>query len=154
MENKKILSFAVIALFLLNLGTLAFLFLGRPHHPGPPPEGGPAQFLIHELALSTDQQKQFEKLKEEHHSRVMQIQDSLHTLHEAYFDELSSTTTMKADSIENLMSQKQKEIEHITFDHFKKVRGICTPEQQKKFDSVIQEALRIMGPHQGPPPER
>ena len=157
MESKKLLTYSVIVLFLLNLGTLAFLFMGKPHHPGPPPEGGPAQFLIHELSLTADQQKQFEKLKDEHHSRMMQLQDSLHNLHEAYFKELSAVNTMAADSIQKIMTEKQSSIERITFDHFRKVRAICTPEQQRKFDSVIQEALRMMGPHQQqgpPPPER
>ena len=152
MESKKLLTYSVIVLFLLNLGTLAFLFIGKPHHPGPPPEGGPAQFLIHELSLTSDQQKQFEKLKEEHHSRVMQLQDSLHTLHEAYFHELSASTTLVADSLQKIMSQKQSSIELLTFDHFRKVRAICNAEQQKKFDKIIMEALQMMLPHPPEPP--
>lgn len=151
MENKKLLTFAVIGLLLLNLGTLAFLWIGREHPHGPPhpPEGGAAQFLMHELDLTADQQKQFEQLKSEHHLRIIQIQDSLHMLHETFFDELSATQAPHADSIANAIGEKQSEIERLTFVHFRKVRAICTPEQQKKFDSVIREALRMMAP---PPP--
>jgi protein CpxP len=151
MENKKLLTFVVIGLLLLNLGTLAFLWTGRDHPHGPPPphEGGPALFLIHELGLNAEQQSRFEKLRDEHHQRMVQIQDSLHTLHETFFEGLSATTPLQTDSIAGLMGKKQSEIEKLTFDHFRKVRALCTPDQQKKFDSVIEEALRMMAP---PPP--
>ena len=52
----------------------------------------------------------------------------------------------------------QKAIEMATFYHFEEVRSICTPDQQKMFDEVIKEALRMMSPpppgppHGGPPP--
>jgi protein CpxP len=161
MTSKKAITFLIIALFTLNLVTLGYLWLGRNHHGdhGPGHEGGPGAFLIRELQLNEEQKEVFEKLKHEHHHLVMQIQDSMHLLREPYFNELNNADLHKADSLERLIGQKQASIEHITFDHFRKVRAICNPEQQKKFDQIIQEALRMMapppgGPHDGPPPPR
>ena len=37
-------------------------------------------------------------------------------------------------------------IELTTFYDFKKIRSICNAEQQKKFDEIIGEAFRMMGP--------
>jgi hypothetical protein len=49
------------------------------------------------------------------------------------------------------IGKNQALLETVTFQHFTEVRKICTPEQQKKFDEIIREALRMMGP--SPPPK-
>jgi hypothetical protein len=82
----------------------------------------------------------------------MEIQDSLHTLREKFFDELSSSSTSKADSLAGEIGKKQTELERLTYGHFRQVRALCDAGQQKKFDTVIQEALRMMAPPPPPPP--
>jgi protein CpxP len=161
MNSKKIITLLILVLFAVNLITLGCFWFGRKHGPssGMPEHGGPAAFLIRELKLTEDQQQQFEKLKRAHHEHIEQVQDSLHELRELFFHELSVSDTRKADSLAKVIGEKQSSIERITFDHFKQVRAICTPEQQKRFDEVIQEALRMMGgppggPHGPPPPEK
>lgn len=48
------------------------------------------------------------------------------------------------------IGEDQKQIELITFAHFQKVRELCNDDQKKKFDEVIQEALKSMGPRESP----
>ena len=56
---------------------------------------------------------------------------------------------MSSDSVINkasdVIAQKQKALDLQTFNHFKKVRALCTPEQQAKYDSMIQRMFRKMG---------
>jgi hypothetical protein len=57
-----------------------------------------------------------------------------------------------------LLKTALKEKEEIAlFYHFQKVRALCNESQKQKFDEIIKEAARMMGPpprgdRQGPPP--
>jgi hypothetical protein len=54
-----------------------------------------------------------------------------------------------SDSIINKASdaiaQNQKALDLQTFNHFKKVRALCTPDQQSKYDSLVLRMFRKMG---------
>ena len=149
MDNSKFLKIVIVILLLINIGMLAFIWTTNHPHDRPPHGGGDAvKFLTHELKLTDAQQKQFEELRNQHHESVEAIQHKSRKVHDDYFNLIgnpaadSAMVNATADSILAL----QKQIELITFYHFKSVRAICTPEQQKKFDEVISEALARMAP--------
>ena len=149
MDNSKFLKIVIVILLLINIGTLAFMWTNNHPHGHPPHGGGDAvEFLTHELKLNDAQQKQFEELRHQHHDAVEALQHQGRKLHDDYFNLIGNSTadsvivSAAADSILAL----QKQIELITFYHFKSVRAICTPEQQRKFDEVISEALARMAP--------
>ncbi|MEO8148007.1 MAG: periplasmic heavy metal sensor [Bacteroidia bacterium] len=148
MESAKFLKTVVIILLLINIGTLAFMWFDKPHHGPPPPhEGGDAmEFLSRELKFSDAQQKQFEELREQHHDAVEPLQKASRKLHDQYFNMLAdaNTDSLTIVQVADSMIAVQKQIELKTYYHFKSVRAICTPEQQKKFDDVIADALHQM----------
>jgi protein CpxP len=154
MESNRFLKIVIIVLILLNIGTLAFLWVQKTgiHHP--PHQGGPFEFLSHELGLSEQQREQYSHLRDEHHHAVEELQEKGREMRHHFFELLKqeNNSTM-VDQLAADIAGNQKQIELITFEHFQKVRSICTPEQQKKFDEVIQEALRMMAPKppEGPP---
>lgn len=144
MNSKiKFLYFIIIALLLMNGGTIAFMFL---HHP-PNPQQEVARWLTEKLNLTKEQQKQYEVLREEHRNNMDVIHAQDRNLHDRYFDLLkgesidSVLVSQLADSI--ALSRKQTEL--TTFYDFKKIRSICNAGQQKKFDEIIGEALKMMG---------
>ncbi len=159
MDNTKFLKIVIIVLLFINIATLWFMWRTNNHHGGQPPQGreDAGGFLTHELMLNDAQQKQFSQLKEEHHAAAEELQEDARELHHQYFELLHAPS---ADSVIVLkfaeaIAANQKQMELITFYHFQKIRAICTPEQQKKFDEVIGEALRMMAPKpQGHPPGR
>ncbi len=162
-DKSKLLWTAVIALLVLNFFTLALIWFHHPprdHENGHEMHGGNvAGFLIHELSFSDEQIKKFDVLKSAHHEQVEKIQDAIHDLHKEFFDLMKSDVndSGKVNSIAEAMAQKQKEIEMVTFNHFSDVRKLCTAEQKKKFDEVIDEAMRMMAPKPpgpGGPPRR
>jgi hypothetical protein len=63
--------------------------------------------------------------------------------------ELLATQDANAPEVQKMIdliasSRKQEEI--TTFEHFRKVRGLCRPDQQAKFDAAIGEAVQSLGP--------
>lgn len=147
--NQKInfLYAVIVALLLLNTGTLAFIFL---HHP-PPPARNPQQeisrWLTEQLQLNAEQEKQYKVLQDEHRQKMDFIHQQDRDLHDRYFQLLngetvdSSLVNQLADSI----AENRKQTELTTFYDFKKIRAICNGEQQKKFDAIIGKALKTMG---------
>ena len=155
MESARFLKIIIIILILLNIGTLAFLWIQKspgmhpPHHGG----GGPFEFLSNELNLSEQQREQYKQLRDEHHSEVEGLQEAGREMRHQFFDQLhgASSDSLQVEKLATDIASNQRQIELITFHHFQKVRAICSPEQQKKFDDVIDEALRMMAPRPGPP---
>ncbi len=154
MENSKFLKIVIIILLLINISTLAFMWMHKGPHGMPPPRQEIGDFLIRELNFTETQRKQFVKMRDEHRSSVRNLREQSRELHDDFFDLLasSSTDSIKVNQLADSITFNQKQIELSTFYHFQKVRGICTTEQQKKFDEVINDALRMMAPP--PPPHR
>ena len=161
MDNTKFFKIVILVLLLINIATLTFVWTTSQRPPSfqpRPPDVG--EFLTQKLQLTEAQQKQFEALKQVHHEKVETLREKNKKLHNDFFDLLkqpnidTTTINMAADAI----MINQKAIEMATFYHFEDVRSICTPNQQKMFDEVIKEALRMMSPpppgppHGGPPP--
>lgn len=160
MERSKFLTIIIIALLVLNLGTLAYLFMQNRRPPGPPirQEGGPSAFIIDKLKLDDKQEQAFIVLRDFHRHNMRQKQDSVRMLKETYYKGLETDTPdmAKAAEIETQILQKQKEMDELTFDHFARVRQLCNPDQKQLFDEFIGDILRSMGgpkpPRNGPPP--
>jgi len=153
MESLRFLKIVIICLLVVNIGTLSFIWLHHGHGGPPPPHGrgDVAGFLTHELNFSPEQEKQFDQLREEHHHAMEKFQDEGRERHHQLFDLLHASTADSAaiQSAAKGIAENQSQIEVVTFHHFQQVRAICNPEQQKKFDEIIDEALRMMapGPH-------
>ncbi len=150
MEKSKLLTLAVVALLLLNLGTLGYLVLQHPHRGGPMPHEidhkGPADFIIRELNFNESQKTEFMKLVEAHRNNTQVLQKTDIENHKKLFDALDSNDTIFINNALRTIGETQTDLSKITFFHFKDVRALCTPEQQNKFNSVIHEALSRMAP--------
>jgi Spy/CpxP family protein refolding chaperone len=158
-DKPKILGILVIALLLLNFGTLAFMWLHKPPPPPPrememmrenlPPDNkdgaGPGGFLIHELGLNESQQKDFAKLRDEHQAGMKSVHETIKKNKDEFIKLMGSSDSVKASQFADNIAAGQKQIEMITFDHFKKVRALCDESQKKKFDEIIVEAMKMMG---------
>jgi periplasmic protein CpxP/Spy len=149
MNNITFLKAAVVILIVINCITIGFMWSHKPPHM-PPPHQGPemmAQYLSQELHFTDDQKQQFAALRRSHAARIEDLRSSSRMLHDKYFDLLganadSATVHQYADSLVAI----QKQIELLTYFHFSDVRSICTPKQQRLFDSIISEALHMMAP--------
>ncbi len=146
MQEAKFLRLVIVFLLLLNLGTLGFLWLGG--RPGPPAgdrdHENAAQYLRRKLNFTDIQEAKYRTLREAHHAAVENIRDDMRAQERSMYVLLSLPAM--ADSGKSLacmdsIAAFQRRVEQITFDHFREVRALCTPEQQREFDIVIGEAL-------------
>lgn len=157
-SKVKALTILVVLLLLVNLVTLAGVWkyvLVKDHH-GPPPPHSPGAFLIEKLKLNEEQVHVFDGLREEHFSQMKLLQEHIRHEKEALYDVLQDPNEDSVKSTKHMQAimRDEEQLERITFEHFKKVRAICDPEQQQHFDVIIDEVIRMMNrqPRKGPPP--
>jgi periplasmic protein CpxP/Spy len=158
MELTKIktLWVAVFVLLLLNITILAsiwpFIDLSTLSFRPPRPQN-PAAFIIDKLDLDKEQQKVFEGLRQEHFSEMKRLRASIMDDKAAMYKQLKSDapdTSATYHYISRVM-QHEEELQHITFEHFRKVRAICNEEQKRHFDAIIDQVMHmVLRPPHGP----
>lgn len=141
-----------MVLVILNIATLVTVFIimnKGPHHRRGSEKNDPAKFLVTELNLDEEQQKEFEKLRIEHHEQMKQMHDSMKVVH----DNMPQLIVDGNDSVAlhelEKMGTYQTKIEMYTYEHFKKVYALCNNQQKQKFTGVIEQMLKMLAP---PPP--
>src|SRR4051812_49096175 len=111
MDNSKFLKSVIIVLLLINIGTLAFLWLHKPHDMNRGGGHGAFEFLTHELKLNEQQRQQYEELKNEHHEAVEALQEHSQKLRHSFFELLGSADSSAVNSLADSIAAYQKQIE-------------------------------------------
>ena len=161
--KNKLLTWLVVLLLIANAVTIAMFWLGKAKQPFQQTRS-PKDFLIKELKLDTKQQEQVEVLVKEHQQMAELLRERIRIEKEKFFDLLQqpdATDSAKtaASAAANYLVQK---VDLMTLNHFQKIRALCNPEQQKRFDEIIHQVTAMMGQprppkgpgndRQGPPP--
>jgi Spy/CpxP family protein refolding chaperone len=147
-RNRNLL-FIIAVLVLTNIAVLAyFLWVKKPSAPVKRDfKNGMTEMLKKEVGFNDDQVAQYKHLKDEQWATIKPMFDEMRKAKENLFRLLSDPNTN--DSIvrkaTDAIAEQQKALDLQTFSHFKKVRAICTTEQQVKYDSMIQRMFRKMG---------
>jgi len=150
--KQSLLILLVLVLVVLNLGLVTFMWYSQRPDNGP---GGPAtaRFLIKELNFDKTQEQQYMELQHQFTNSLEPIKRNERQMHDRFFEMLHAETPDSAQvaALIDSMGRNRGEIEFITFVHFRQVRALCNKEQQLKFDKIIAETMRRMGP---PPPRK
>ncbi len=159
-KRNKNLKITIVILVILNLATVTLLWLGKPKQDdmrelanNENQEVRIKEMLKKELGFNDEQAKQFLELRENHRGKTISLEDALTQLKKEMFNEAMYNSNMNiSDSLLNLTLERQRQLEIITFQHFQKVKQICTPEQQEKLFKLMH---RLLGPPQKgvPPPD-
>jgi protein CpxP len=160
MDKIKLLTIAVISLLLLNLGTLGFLLFSAPNKQHTRHEGGfegrpkPKEIIIKKLQFDTNQIKQYDELITWHHQNIRAVEDDIrNSKNELYLLLNINPVNEKAkDSLILVLSNNQKQIESIHFQHFKHIKKICTPNQLDRYKELTEELSKLFS--KPPRPER
>lgn len=150
LRNNKYIGWIVIVLAILNVVLLTFIWQGHQHSQRRGPGGG-MKLLEEKLGLSESQKSELEQIRESHFSRMEELRTDSRQTRKALHDLWSETnSSQKVSELTEHLGKLQAAIEKATFEHFAEIRSICTPEQQKVFDNLIQDVLR-QGDRPGPP---
>lgn len=166
MQNKgmKILQWTVVLLAICNIALLLTIWLKPSHADQSRPET-PRDFVIRNLAFSDEQVAKYDVMVREHQQAMRELRDKANEYRTALFSNLRNVqqANRTTDSLTDLVTGVQKQIETVTYNHFAQVRAICTDTQKPKFDDIIGDVIRKMNgrphhpPHDGhgpPPPPR
>ena len=156
MEKTKVLTFGIVALFLLNLGTLGFLLLSGPkgHRPPNGPEGRPKprEIIIEKLHFDAAQIQQYDKLITWHRSQINDLEDRIRDAKNELYLQLNEevVTNKTTDSLINVLAMSQKQIETVHFKHFQDIKKMCKKEQLNDFSELTEELSKLFS--KGPKP--
>jgi hypothetical protein len=124
---------------------------------GAPFQGQAFEFINRELKLDAAQRVAYSNLRDEHQATQRPLQDNIRSAKDNFFALLQQPSVSEADL--NVYGARiaaaEQQLNINTFKHFQQLRLICNKGQQQKFDSIIQQVLRNMGPSRhefGPPP--
>ena len=154
MKNAKIYKLIIAVLVVLNLATLAFMWFNRPGREGlGRHEGEAASFLVKELGLSAEQQKEYQQLRHEHREILNKLTEQDKVLHQQFFELLLMEVpdTAKVHLFANVIAMNRNQMELVTYDHFSRINKILTPDQQKKFKLIFKDVLKMVLPPPLPP---
>lgn len=151
MKTTRFYKILIGILLVINLVTIFFLWksTGNNHLPH-----GPRKSLVEILDLKGDAAKKIKTLELEHFRLKDSLMDQSRRLHERLFQSSKNPESDQNEidkSIDKIV-ENQRETVLMTYQYFKKVSLICTPEQQEKLQKVLHHALRMNGPP--PPPKR
>ena len=149
--NNKITTWLISILIIANITTLAFFWIG---HFKNQKENSPKEFLSKNLNFSKSQKNAYFKLAKEHNESAKIIRDQVKNDKESLFQLLKSDTIN--DSVRNdkalKVSMSIQSLDILTFEHFRKVRALCTEEQKPQFDELIQKMVSAVNQIQKGPP--
>jgi hypothetical protein len=152
--KPKLLPVLLVLLILLN-GVLIFMLIKKPHQ-RPKLNHKERNFLSEKLQFSDKQEIQFLEYDNAHRETMMvldkEIRGRKDLLSKSFADE-----KINIDSIAKIIGDLELKKELEVFRFFKSVRNLCTENQQKEFDVIIEKAIKggppglREGDRKGPP---
>jgi protein CpxP len=144
MNKTKLLSFAVIALLLLNFGILGFLFLSKDKQ-GQKSKKMPKEIVINKLHFDDNQIIEYEKIIKVHRNTITTIDDSIKVAKNELYQLLNSETINleKKDSLYSKLANYQRQVEITHFNHFLEIKAICKKEQLADYKTLTEELSKI-----------
>lgn len=146
-QNRSKVFLAIIGILLVaNIAMVSFFLLNRDcdkREKKPDRKTIIANFLKTEIGFDTLQLQQYDLLGNRHKDNMKKMMDSLRSTKDNQFKELTaagfSDSAMNSIADQSAVSQKAMELR--SFNHLKKIRLLCKPEQLPKFDSLFGKVL-------------
>lgn len=146
MNQLRIYKVLVFFLIVLNLGTLSYFWwtAREPHHRHRNP-------ISKMLKLDENSAKKINKLEREHFSIKDELLRKNSSLHLELFKAFKAENEVRKLELIDSIAANHKQIELMTFAYFKEVNEVCSPEQQKKLERLIQDVFSHAGGPPNPP---
>lgn len=108
---------------------------------------GVAEMLQKEVGFNEEQITKYKAFKEKQKETLRPMFDDMRRAKDSLFRLLSypETSDSLVSKAADIIAQRQKALDLQTFSHFKRVRTLCTPEQQHKYDSMVVRMFSKMG---------
>ena len=145
-KKYKALIFIIIFLLISNF-IMLFLFMAKSNpsakNDTTHDQKGLYNMLQKEVGFSNAQLDQYQDLRTQQRKTIKplfnQIRSSKENFYELLYQKNLSDSNLYKDADSIAATQKQLDLQ--MFDHFKKIRNICQPDQLQKFDSSIKKVI-------------
>lgn len=141
MNKIKVLTYLVVALFVVNLSMIVFFILHKPEN-FIMRKAEPKKIIIEKLHFDKQQQEQYFKLIEKHKNKISNLEQDIFQTKGVLYGQLSQTNPnlMVKDSLLTRLSDLQKQVEITHFEHFKEIKKLCINKgQQEDFKELTAE---------------
>ncbi len=145
--NKKLTRFIILALVIMNVTSLFFLF--RPHHRH---FGKRPPSLIDVLDIEGDNAAKIRTLENKHFDSKRKIMDEIRATKKKVYLLISKKHKKETvDSLFSIINSKHYESELMTFEYFETIRKLVPNTKKSELDEFINHVI-VNQP--GPPPHR
>lgn len=145
MKEKRFYQVLVIVLVILNVGIISFFLLTR----NPPQERGrkrmdAMRMFDRRLDLSASQKQNFDSLRQSHFNQIREVQQNIMQNKRILYREMKSGVVDqgRVDSLTLELGMLHRQMERVTFHHFREMREQLEPQQAEKFDSLLVRIFR------------
>ncbi len=154
MKSTRFYKIIIAVLVIINVTTLVFLWLTFNRPMGPPPHPGRLD-LVDKIGVEDENRTKILELQDSHFKQKDSLVERGRNLHERLYRFFNNSEKDSSDisQLIDQIAENQRETEQMTFDHFKAISELCTPEQRKLLDEIIHNVFSRPGPG-GPPPLR
>ncbi|WP_297507887.1 hypothetical protein [Flavobacterium sp.] len=155
MKKITVLTLAIVALLLVNMVTLVFLFFGSSHsdrilRPDLKQRFQPKAIIIKELNLNAQQVKSYEHLIANHRATIDSLDQIIRNNKRELYQNLANNDGDTADSVLiNKINHVQKQIEITHYNHFLGIKKICNSNQIDKYKLLTTQLNHLFSrpPH-------
>ena len=147
--NNKLITWLIAILMLANIGTLTIYWINRFKIER---DNSPKEYLAKKLNFSENQKNLYFDLAKDHNENAKKIRQQIKIDKDNFFQLLKSDKIIYSarNNAALQVSLSIQSLDILTFEHFKKVRALCTPEQKPIFDELIQKMVSaVNNPQQG-----
>jgi Spy/CpxP family protein refolding chaperone len=154
--KKNLIIVFLILLTIVNVAALGTIAYHRLHAKRPfPPKGrtdGHMKFLQQELGLSEEQARDFESHMERFRMETEPIQDSIRTIRTELMSELTKPEpdVQRLNKLAEEIGTLEVRLKKKSITHMLEGRSLLTPEQLKKFLSLLGEGQKRAKGLRGP----
>lgn len=139
---NKMAKWTIGVLVLLNVVLITLLIMGKP----PRPHGSPRDFIIEKLELSNAQISAYDKLIDEHRTKMKQYDERIRGFKHELMSEVVSDNESKQDSLTSEIASNVKAIEKNNINHIKSIYKLLDESQMKRFNELKDEIVAVFGP--------
>lgn len=152
-SKNRSLIFIIAVLLLTNIAVLGYFLwykdTERPHPTNHDKRGQGIEKPLHDdVGFSDQQMTQYREMRDEQMKAIRPMFDDMRKTKDSLFRMMSNPNVNDSivNSIADAIAQKQKEMDLRMYNHFKRIRSLCTPDQLPKYDSLIQNMMKRVGP--------
>ncbi|MFT5435749.1 MAG: protein CpxP [Ulvibacter sp.] len=141
MNKKYFYILIILGLLFSNLMLIGFMSFQKKERPHPLQ---PKNIIVDKLNFDSEQIASYELLITDHLSKTLKKDREIMKLKRELYQQLRfDNNASVVDSITSQVSNIQKQIEQLHYDHFKDIKLICKPDQQELYSQLINEISQI-----------